>query len=177
LPLRSEPLAINFPPRNRIIAGLSLGTIVIEAGFRSGAMITAEAATSYNREVMAVPGKIDSPMNKGAHYLIKQGAKLVESIEDVMEALGYYGEQLKEHAAKDASEAENKLEQPLFNASQLNLTEDEKTIYKCLNKEPIHLEQIIADTNLNTGGVSGGLISLQLKGLVKQLPGSLFIRK
>jgi DNA processing protein len=177
LPLRSEPLAMNFPPRNRIIAGLSLGTIVIEAGLRSGAMITADAATSYNREVMAVPGKIDSPLNKGAHYLIKQGAKLVESIEDVMEALGYYGEQLKEYAVKEASDAEDKLEQPLFNASQLNLTDDEKTIYNFLNKEPTHLEQIIADTNLNTGGISACLISLQLKGLVKQLPGSLFIRK
>jgi DNA processing protein len=177
LPLRSEPLAMNFPPRNRIIAGLSLGTIVIEAGLRSGAMITADAATSYNREVMAVPGKIDSPLNKGAHYLIKQGAKLVESIEDVMEALGYYGEQLKEYAVKEASDAEDKLEQPLFNASQLNLTDDEKTILNFLNKEPTHLEQIIADTNLNTGGISACLISLQLKGLVKQLPGSLFIRK
>ena len=99
LPLRYEPLAENFPPRNRIIAGLSLGTIVIEAGLNSGAMITAKEAIENNREVMAVPGKIDSPLSKGAHQLIKQGAKLIESVEDVMEALGYIGEQLQEHVS------------------------------------------------------------------------------
>jgi DNA processing protein len=110
LPLGYEPLSENFPPRNRIIAGLSLGTIVIEAGLRSGALITAKTALESNREVMAVPGKIDSPMGKGPNQLIKQGAKLVESVEDVMEALGYVGEQLKEHTAEAAGEAAAKAE-------------------------------------------------------------------
>ena len=105
LPLNFEPVAKNFPPRNRIIAGLSLATIVVEAGLRSGALLTAEAAMDYNREVMAVPGKIDSPLSKGAHKLIKQGAKLIESVEDVMDALGYYGEQLNEHVSTAAQKA------------------------------------------------------------------------
>ncbi len=177
LPLSCEPLAGNFPPRNRIIAGLSLGTIVIEASLRSGAMLTAEAAVSYEREVMAVPGKIDSPLSKGTHQLIKQGAKLVESIEDVMEALGHYGQQLKELAVKEATVAEEKIDAPLFDAARLNLTENEKKIYNYLSKEPLHLEQIIAETNLHSGSVNAGLISLQLKGLVKQLPGNLFLKK
>ena len=177
LPLNYEPIAKNFPPRNRIIAGLSLATIVVEAGLRSGALLTAEAAMDYNREVMAVPGKIDSPLSKGAHKLIKQGAKLVESVEDVMDALGYYGEQLNKHVSTTAAEAEKKIEQSLFDIGQFNLNEDEKVIFNSLDKEPSHIEQIIIDTDLPPGNVNAGLISLRLKGLIKQLPGSLFVRR
>ena len=177
LPLRYEPLSENFPPRNRIIAGLSLGTIVIEASLRSGALITARVALENNREVMAVPGKIDSPLSKGAHQLIKQGAKLIESVEDVTEALGYIGEQLQSHVTAAATKASERMERPLFDVSKLKLSEDEKTIYVYLEKEPVHLEQIIADTNLAPGSINASLISLQLKGLVKQLPGSLFLKR
>jgi DNA processing protein len=176
LPLQYEPLAENFPPRNRIIAGLSLGTIVVEAAPNSGALITAAAALENNREVMAVPGKIDSPLSRGAHQLIKQGAKLVESVEDVMEALGYIGERLQSHVTAAAAKASEKFEKPLFDVSQLNLSGNEKTIYDCLGREPLHIEQIIAGTNLTPGGINAGLISLRLKGLIRQLPGSLFLR-
>jgi DNA processing protein len=176
LPLRYEPLSENFPPRNRIIAGLSLGTIVVEAGLYSGALITARAALENNRDVMAVPGKVDSPLSKGAHQLIKQGAKLLESVEDVMEALGYIGEQLKSHTSEAAEKASEKIETPLFDVSQLNLSEDEKTIYDYLSKEPLHTEQIITGTNLAPGSINASLISLRLKGLIRQLPGSLFLR-
>jgi DNA processing protein len=176
LPLCYEPLSENFPPRNRIIAGLSLGTIIVEAGLNSGALITATAALENNREVMAVPGKIDSPISKGTHRLIKQGAKLVESVEDVMEALGYIGERLQSHVTAAAAKASEMLEKPLFDVSQLSLSIDEKTIYDCLSKEPLHIEQIIAETNLTPGGINAGLISLRLKGLIRQLPGSLFLR-
>ena len=177
LPLRYEPLSENFPPRNRIIAGLSLGTIVVEAALYSGALITARAALENNREVMAVPGKIDSPLSKGAHQLIKQGAKLIESVEDVMEALGYIGEQLQAHVSASAAKASEKTEAPLFDIGRLNLSEDEKTIYNYLAKEPLHIDQIIAATNLTAGSINAGLISLRLKGLIKQLPGSLFLKK
>ncbi len=177
LPLNFEPLAINFPPRNRIIAGLSLGTIVVEAALRSGALLTANAAIDYNREVMAVPGKIDSPLSKGAHQLIKQGAKLIESVEDIMEALGFYGEQLTEHVSAAAKKADQTIEKPLFDIEQLNLNLSEKRIYECLSKEPSHIEQIIAEADLTAGNVNAGLISLRLKGLIKQLPGSLFVKR
>ena len=177
LPLGYEPLSENFPPRNRIIAGLSLGTIVVEAGFRSGALITARAALENNREVMAVPGKIDSPLSKGTHQLLKQGAKLIESVEDVMEGLGYIGEQLEDHVSTAAEKAAQSVETPLFDIKALKLSGPEKTIYECLNKEPSHIEEIIADTDLAAGSVNAGLVSLRLKGLIKQLPGSLFVKR
>jgi len=177
LPLGYEPLSENFPPRNRIIAGLSLGTIVVEAGLRSGALITARAALENNREVMAVPGKIDSPLSKGTHQLLKQGAKLIESVEDVMEGLGYIGEQLEDHVSTAAEKAGEKVETPLFDIKELKLSGPEKTIYECLHKEPLHIEQIIADTDLAAGSVNAGLVSLRLKGLIKQLPGSLFVKR
>jgi len=177
LPLGFEPLSENFPPRNRIIAGLSLGTIVVEAGFRSGALITARAALENNREVMAVPGKIDSPLSRGAHRLIKQGAKLIESVEDVMEALGYIGEQLEDHVSTAAEKAAKSIETPLFDIKALKLSSPEKAIYECLKKEPLHIEEIIDDTDLAAGSVNAGLVSLRLKGLIKQLPGSLFVKR
>ncbi|MFZ2149519.1 MAG: DNA-processing protein DprA [Sedimentisphaerales bacterium] len=177
LPLGYEPLSENFPPRNRIIAGLSLGTIVVEAGLRSGALITARSALENNREVMAVPGKIDSPLSKGTHQLLKQGAKLIESVEDVMEGLGYIGEQLEEHVSTAAEKAAESVETPLFDIKALKLSGPEKKIYECLNKEPSHIEQIIDDTDLAAGSVNAGLVSLRLKGLIKQLPGSLFVKR
>lgn len=177
LPLRFEPLSVNFPPRNRIIAALSLGVIVIEAMERSGALISAKAALEYDREVMAVPGKIDSPLSKGSHRLIKEGAKLVDSVEDVMEALGYIGDTLKPHVSASAGEAEQKMDAPLFDTARLNLSADETTIHNSLSKEPMHIEELIATTNMAVGAVSASLISLRLKGLIKQLPGNLFIRR
>jgi len=177
LPMAYEPLRVNFPPRNRIIAGLSLGTIVIEAAQRSGALITARAALDYNREVMAVPGKIDSPLSRGAHGLIKQGATLIESVEDVTEALGHIGEQLGEHTSAAAADASERAEKTLFDAGQLKLSGAERKIYDCLNSEPKHVEQVIAETNLAPGLVNATLISMRLKGLIKQLPGSLFARR
>jgi len=177
LPLRAEPLAEHFPPRNRIIAGLSLGTIVIEASLRSGALITAKTALESNREVMAIPGKIDSPLSQGAHSLIKQGARLVESVEDVMEALGYVGDQLKDHTTTAAKEATEKVEAPLFDTAKFNLRGHEKPIYETLGKEPVHIDEIIADVDLPAGAVNAAVMSLRLKGLIKQLPGNLFAKR
>ncbi len=177
LPLRYEPLAENFPPRNRIIAGLSLGVIVIEAALRSGGLITARCALENSREVMAVPGKVDSPVSKGAHRLIKDGAKLVESVEDVLEALGYIGQNLQEHVATSAQAADEKLSTPLFDMPAAALSENEKRIYNCLANEPAHIEEIIARTSLPAGNINASLVSLRLKGLVKHLPGSTFLRK
>lgn len=177
LPLEYEPIAENFPPRNRIIAGLSLGTIVIEAGLRSGSLITARLAMENNREVMAVPGRIDSPLSKGTHELIKHGAALIETVEDVTEALGHMGQQLQGHVTEKAEQANKLIETPLFDVGMLKLSDEEKEIYDCLDKEPIHLEQLIAEADIAPGSINAALISLRLKGLIKQLPGSMFLKK
>jgi len=177
LPLKYEPLAENFPSRNRIIAGLSLGTIIIEASARSGALISAAAALENNREVMAVPGKIDSPLNAGTHQLIKQGARLIDSIEDVIEALGYIGEKLKNHVTETAACAAEEIDAPVLDVSRLNLSDPEKIIYDCLTPDPVHLEQLIAETDLPPGSINSALISLRLKGLIKQIPGNLFKKR
>lgn len=177
VPLEGEPLAENFPPRNRIIAGLSLGTIVVEAAMRSGALITAREALENNREVMAVPGKIDSPMSKGSNHLLKQGATLIESAEDVMNAFGAATEQLKTHVTQQAQRSEREVNMPLFSVSQLDLSNDEKCLYECLSKEPTHIEDIIETSKIGPGRVNAGLIALRLKGLIKQMPGNHFIAK
>jgi len=177
LPLRYEPLSENFPPRNRIIAGLSLGAIIIEASPRSGALITAKTAMESNREVMAVPGKVDSPLSKGPHRLIKDGARLIESADDVMEAIGYIGEQLKEHTARKAKAAAEKMEAPLFETANLRLKGHEKTVFDALGKEPVHTDQIIAATALPAGAVNASVMALRLKGLIKAMPGNLFARR
>jgi len=94
-----------------------------------------------------------------------------------MEALGYIGEQLKEHTAAAAREASEKVETPLFETTKLNLKDHEKTIYDMLNNEPAHIDQVIADASLPAGVVNAGLVSLRLKGIIRQLPGNLFVRR
>ena len=94
-----------------------------------------------------------------------------------METLGFIGEQLESHVSAAATAASKKVEKSLFDVDQMNLSKDEKQIYECLNHEPLHVEQIIADTNLMPGSVNAGLISLRLKGLIKQLPGNMFIKR
>jgi len=171
LPMQYEPLPENFPARNRIIAGLGIATVVVEAGLRSGALITARSALDAGREVMAVPGRVDSPLSKGPHQLIKQGAVLVESAEDVLEALGQIGDCLKGSLAMvaDPDDDQAKACPPLEG--------HQKAVYECLGGEPLHPDQIAAQTGLAPGQVAAALVYLQVKGLAKGIEGNLFVRR
>ncbi|MCE5185970.1 MAG: DNA-processing protein DprA [Planctomycetaceae bacterium] len=177
LPLAYEPLSENFPGRNRIIAGLSLGVLVIEATLRSGALISAQAALENNREVMAIPGRIDSPGSTGCHKLIKEGARLIDGIEDVMDALGHIGQGIKQHVSDRSQETVEQVQAGLFDQLQSKFSLEERNVLAVVNSDPIHLEEIIGSTQLNAGKVHAVLIQLQLKGCVRQLPGSMFVKR
>lgn len=178
VPLRGEPLAENFPSRNRIIAGLCLATIVVEAGLRSGALITARCALEASREVMAVPGRADSPLSKGPHQLLRQGAVLVESPQDVLDALGQVGTCLQGPLHALSGEAQSDQDAAARRDRLVpGLGAGERAVYEGLTSDPAHTDQIVAGTGLSAGQVTAALVSLQLKGLVRGLPGNLFVRR
>jgi len=174
LPLRYEPLTGTFHARNRIISGLSLATLVVEARKGSGALITARFATDQNRDILAVPGRVDAPGSYGPHKLIKDGAVLVENIQDIIDALGPVGRILTPHADQAAGQAQEAVEQTLFDTIQLNLTETESRILEHLEVDPVHAEQLISRTGFEASRIFASLTSLQLKGLIKQLPGNYY---
>lgn len=154
------PDAVNFPKRNRIISGLSRGALVVEAGERSGALITAIYALNHNREVFAVPGNINSPKSRGCNGLIRQGAKVVQSVEDILEEIEDF--QIKRPAP--------------IKPVPTNLSSLEKKIIAKLNNEPIHIDRLVTELNESPAVILSGLLTLELMGLVKQLAGKMFVR-
>ena len=164
-PLQAGPEAHHFPIRNRIISGISAGTIVVEAAKKSGSLITARLAVEQNREVFAVPGSIRSYKSSGTHHLLKQGAKLVENARDVIEELQHLDPPL----ATGGSEAP-----PAASAPAAQLTPEEFQIISALGAYPIHIDELGRKTGLAPGKLVSILLSLELKGLVNQAPGNLF---
>ena len=161
----AKPDAVNFPRRNRIISGLSLGTLIIETDINGGAMITANTALDQNREVFAVPGNINSKGSRGCHALIKDGrAKLVEEIDDIIIELVTKLRPIMKKTGKEEAKAEPEL--TLF----------EKSIYDVLSEHPSHIDIIAETAKMSTADVLVNLLSLEFKGLVKQLPGKMFIK-
>lgn len=162
-PLGSAPLAANFPKRNRLIAGLSQGVLVVEAALRSGSLITARLAAEQGKEVFAIPGSIHSPLSRGCHALIRSGAKLVESAQDVLEELHW--------PLPTAVTAEDFQEG--FGAAS---SPDAAALLPALGSGPVSLEALQARTGLDTATLQARLLELELDGQVGRLPGGLFQR-
>ncbi|HSN31717.1 MAG TPA: DNA-processing protein DprA [Ideonella sp.] len=156
-PLGTPALPLNFPQRNRIIAGLAQGTLVVEAALQSGSLITARLAAEAGREVFAVPGSIHSPQSRGCHALIKQGAKLVESAADIQDELGYASTRPGAAAASTPPKAD-----PLLDA---------------LGHDPVSLDALVARTGWPPDILNAKLLELELAGSVARLPGQLFQRR
>ena len=156
----------SFPIRNRIVAGMTLGTVVVEANLTSGALITANFATEYGRQVFAVPGRIDSPRSKGCHDLIKRGAKLFEGVEDILSEF--------EYLFPASNQPPSLHETGVLPA--LELSENEKLVYDALGGEERAIDEVIRHSGLPSSAVSVALFCLEMKRVVKQLPGKMFLR-
>lgn len=163
-PMMTEPDPHNFPKRNRIISGISLGTVVVEATRKSGALITARLAAEQNREVFAVPGSIHSFKSTGTHTLIKQGAKLVEHARDIIEELPAFNPPDE----KDTANQNHKT------AKQALLSAEESAVFKMLEPYPVHIDALVRKLSIEPGKLSSILLQLELKGMVHQAPGKLF---
>lgn len=162
-PIGTRPSAENFPRRNRIISGLSLGTLVVEAAIKSGSLITARVASEQGREVFAIPGSIHNPLARGCHSMIRQGAKLVETADDILEELGPL---LKLEISPPVSE----------DIEPEKLDGDHKRVLKAIDYDPTPVDMIIKRSELPAQEVSSILLILELNGEISSEPGGYYIR-
>jgi DNA processing protein len=164
--LGTAPRAENFPRRNRLISGLSLGTLVVEAAPRSGSLITARMALEQGREVFAIPGSIHNPLAKGCHQLIREGAKLVETAADIVEELGALAS-VEENAVDTGVLAER---------DPQALDSDYQLLFDCLGYDPIEIDSLVLQSGLTAETVSSMLLLLELEGQVASLSGGRYVR-
>lgn len=175
-PTGTKPNAHNFPRRNRIICGLSLGTLVVEAGVQSGTLITARQTMEINRPVMAIPGSIHSPMAKGCHLLIKQGAKLVESGNEILEELTPLAQSLSLQIQEKLSSLENKTVQT-ENKSYIKSDDTDHTlVLNTIMYDPTSIDEIISKSGLTAQEVASTLLILELDDKIQALPGAKYSR-
>jgi len=163
-PMGSPPEASHFPKRNRIISGLSIGVVVVQASADSGSLITANYALEQGREVFAIPGNVGADGSRGTNRLIKDGAKLVESSEDILEEILPQWRQEKERMEEVQPRGPE-------------LSEEERVLFEMLSEHPLHIDILIRESRLEAGKVSSLLLNLELRGLIAQWPGKCFTRK
>lgn len=171
-PLDTQPSRTTFPRRNRIISGISKGVVIIEAPRRSGALITADFALEQGREVFAMPGNISSTKNSGTHALIKEGAKLIDGVSDILEELKHIID-IKE---VDNNKVDNDTRKVKREKTPVHIPSDEKSIFGILTDKPKSIDEISRIADLPVYKVSDILLRLQLKKLIKGLPGENFVR-
>ncbi|WHH58924.1 DNA-processing protein DprA [Petroclostridium sp. X23] len=164
-PPATAPIQNNFPARNRIISGMTLGTIVVEAGERSGSLITVDFALEQGRDVFAVPGNIDTHYSIGTNNLIKQGAKMVTCIEDILEELQINNYQLCN--TKDIKQ----INDPVY----LDITDEEKIVYSHLSSTPVHIDELCGSIGYSVQKINCILTLLEMKGLIRQIAGKHFV--
>lgn len=165
-PLGTPPMNANFPRRNRLIAGLATGTLVVEAALQSGSLITARLASEQGKEVFAIPGSIHAAQSRGCHALLKQGAKLVESAQDILEELSWTG---RVDAIDSISDSADK-------TRATGLFDTQNTLLVALGYDAVGLDALQARTGLSTADLQAKLMTLELEGCVARLPGGLFQR-
>ena len=169
-PLGTPPLAANFPKRNRIISGLSQGTLVVEAALASGSLITARMAAEQGREVFAIPGSIHAPQSRGCHALIRQGAKLVESAQDVLEELRMPPAAGKQSASSGAAVLDEE------GSRDIDTRQTESPLLQALGFDPMAVDALVARTGMDAASLQVELLELELDGQVARLPGGLYQR-
>lgn len=177
LPLGTPAIGRNFPRRNRIISGMSQGCLVVEAALRSGSLITARQALEQGREVMAIPGSIHSPLSKGCHLLIKEGAKLVESTQDILDELNYpasHRRQKKSDAQENRTGKMVQVQTRQF--SEVFPSDEDEWLLKCLGHDVIDIDTLCVRSGLTVESVSAMLLTLELNGYVSCLPGNCYQR-
>lgn len=166
-PLFTRPLPQNFPRRNRIISGLSVGIVVVEAALKSGSLITARHAMEQGREVFAVPGSIQNPLTRGCHALIRDGAKLTENIEHILEEIGQLDALVRQaHTPCSAGDGENE-----------RLDEQSKLLLDNIGYEPVTIDLLVEETGISANLTAATLQKLELQNLIESLPGGSFARK
>ena len=183
-PFGTPPNAPNFPARNRIISGISLGVVVVEAGEKSGSLITARIAAEQGRSVFAVPGAIESAGSRGTNRLIKQGAKLIENVEDILEEIlpqaglpPVVPERPPLFSAPEAVPENTKTTPAPHSGDVGGLGETESKLLSFITQEPVDVDTLIARSGLTAHEVQSGLLVLALGGIIRQLPGKMFLRK
>jgi DNA processing protein len=166
LPLDARPLRKHFPSRNRIISGLSLAVLVIEAGLNSGTLITARKAAEQGRDVFALPGSLHNPMAKGCHRLIREGARLAETADDILQELGPLAAELQLEIRQQLAQLESGSEKPADTSNDLLDDPDYRALWEALEHDPRPLDVIIERTGLAAGAVSSMLLMMELRGMV-----------